>query len=263
MVNLTNVYWFVKGIGLVKMHWKGGSIQQQYALGDTAANEQFSVPGLAEEYLVFVCVLSAQDSAECMGLTGISYTDLTVPPEAELEIPGFVFPEDIIKDDQVTPEVSIDSQEQFERPADDYELSEDQPEIDDDDRSALFAYAEAVADVGDKISGAGEAFGEAAIAYRNREITLDEFRDKFSSFKSKASGLIREIDGLSPPPAAEAIHRKLTGGLAKCDDAIDLMDGWFDTQDGGTKEATALLVAGCMKQVDEAASELEALVNQH
>ena len=61
---------------------------------------------------------------------------------------------------------------------------------------------------------------------------------------------------------AAAVHQKLTGGLAKCNDAIDLMDEWFDTRSSDTKEATVLLVAECMDQVNEAADDLEALVNQ-
>lgn len=258
IVKLTNVYWFVKGIGLVKTHWQGGTIRQQYDSGTTLVDQQFSVPALAEEYLVFVCVLSDQETSECMSITGISQADVTVPPESELVIQGFVFAEDISNDDRPTFDDSIASQERGDPPATD-ELPEDQSNS-DDEGSALLVYAKAVADIGREIREAGEAFGESAIAYRNGEMTLDEFQNKFSSFKSKVRGLLQQIDRLSPPPAAEAIHQELTGGLAKCNDAIDLMDEWFDNRSNGTKEATALLVAACMDQVNEATSELEALV---
>ena len=164
----------------------------------------------------------------------------------------------IIDGDQITP---ADHSPELETPTADG-LPEDQSKIVDEEWSDLLAYAEAVAAVGEKISEAGEAFGESAIAYRNREITLEQFRNKFSSFKSKVGGLIEKIDSLSPPPAAAAVHQKLTGGLAKCNDAIDLMDEWFDTRSSDTKEATVLLVAECMDQVNEAADDLEALVNQ-
>ncbi len=263
VINLTNVYWFAKGIGLVKMHWQGGTMQQSFVLGDVIVDQQSPVPALAEEFLVFVCVLTDAASSECMRISGITESDLTVPPESELEIPVFVFPEGSRAGSGSSAEPEA-SDELLDEPTEDTDLPpSEQPEIDDDDRSALLAYAEAVANLGEKISEAGETFGKSAVAYRNGEITLAEFRSKFSSFKSKVRGPIQEINGLSPPPEAAAIHQKLTGGLEKCEQGIDLMDGWFDTGDSGTKEATMLLVASCIDQTTQAAEELEELLSRN
>ncbi len=273
VVNLTTVYWFVKGVGPVKMHWQGGAIQRDFKVGDTAVNQPSSVPALAEEHLVFVCVLSAEEFFECMRIAGISQSDLTVPPETELDIPGFVFSDDVGKDDSASTTEIVDTNELVESPVIINELPETSPDVDDNDgqsevddndrQSALLAYAKAVIKLGEKINEAGEKFGEAAIAYRNGEITLDEFRNKFLSFAPKVKELIQEIDRLSPPPEAETIHKKLTGGLDNCNEAVGLMDDWFDTGDSDTKEVAAILVASCINQVTEAGDELEELLDEN
>ena len=262
-IHLTNVYWFVKGIGLVKMHWQGGVIQQSFLpAGEAMVDQQSPVPALAEEFLVFVCVLSDGNSSECLRVSGITEADLTVPPESELEIPVFIFPEGPLINSGLPAEP--EALDEFpDRPTEDIELPpSEQPETDEDDQAALLAYAETVSTLGEEISEAGEAFGRSAVIYRNGEITLAEFRSQFSSFKSKVRGPIQEINGLSPPPEAETIHQKLTGGLEKCDQGINLMDDWFDTGDSGTKEATMLLVVSCIDEVTAAGAELEALVSK-
>ncbi len=263
IVKLTTVYWFVKGIGPVRVHWQGGTIQQDFEIGETAVNQLSSIPALAEEHLMFVCILSEEEASECMRIAGISQADLTIPPETELEIQGFILPNDFSKD-ETTNAIEPGSNELSERPTSANKSSgEPTPEEEtesDSEQAALLAYAEAVAKLGEKITEAGEKFGASALAYRNGELTLDEFRSKFSSFKPKIQGFIQEVDKVSPPPEAEDVHQKLTSGLDMCNEAVGLMDEWFDTQDGGTKEATALLVASCIDQVEEAGDELETLV---
>jgi hypothetical protein len=198
-----------------------------------------------------------------MRTVGISQSDLTIPPESELEVQGFVFPDDVGEDDNTSSTTeTVDPIKAVESPSVTSEPPEEPPQTSNDgERSALLAYAEAVTDLGEKIAEAAEEFGKAAIAYRNGEITLAEFQNKFSSFGPKVKGLIQEIGGLSPPSEAEAIHKKFTNGLDQCGEAVDLMEDWFDTHDSGTKEAAALLVASCINQVETAGDELEALVN--
>ena len=128
-------------------------------------------------------------------------------------------------------------------------------------QAAIMAYAENVAQIGEKITAAGETFGAAAMAYRSHEITLDTFKQAFAEFKPVVTGLIRQIAALSPPPEATGVHQQLTAGLTACHEAVGLMDQWFDTQDSDLKAATALLVAGCLEQVEAAEKELARLVN--
>jgi hypothetical protein len=188
---------------------------------------------------------------------------LTAPPDSELEIQGFVFPVGLSDEQDV---VSVDetaTSEPAREPTVVGGTPEGPTESDDgDDRSALLAYAKAVEDAGKRLNEAAQDFWETVLAFRNAQLTLDEFREEFSAFGTKASSLIQEIDQLSPPRDAEAIHQKLTGGLVKCDQAIDLMDDWFDTQDSGTSEAVVLLVTECVEEVQAAGEELVALTGE-
>jgi hypothetical protein len=260
VVNLTTVYWFVKGVGPVKAHWQGGTIQQDVKLEQTPVNQRSSVPALAEDQLVFVCVLSEGQSSECMRMAGMSQSDLTVPPESELEVQGFVFPSAV--GDGNSTNVETGGDKPLEEPTSTVEPSPEGTSEDDRDRSDLLAYAAAVKNLGQRLSEAAQEFGESAIKFRDGQMTLDEFREKFLKFAPKVRGLIQEIGRLSPPPAAEAIHQKLTGGLAKCDQALDLMDNWFDSPNSGTKEAAALLVGECVENVTAAGEELDALTGE-
>jgi hypothetical protein len=260
VVNLTTVYWFVKGIGPVKTHWQGGTLQQDVKLEQAPVNQQSSVPALAEDQLVFVCILSEGRSSECMQIAGMSQSDLTVPPESELEVQGFVFPSAVGDDGNTSAETG--GNKPLEEPANTVEPSPEGTNEDDNDRSDLLAYIAAVKNLGQRLSEAAQEFGESAIKFRDGQMTLDEFREKFLEFAPKVRGLIQEIGRLSPPPEAEAIHQKLTGGLAKCDQALDLMDNWFDSPNSGTKEAAALLVGECVEDVTAAGEELDALTGE-
>jgi hypothetical protein len=73
---------------------------------------------------------------------------------------------------------------------------------------------------------------------------------------------MHEVSNLSPPPQAEGIHHKLVSGLAECDEAIGLMDRWFNEPNSDTQEAAALLVARCVEEVSAASDELTELVGQ-
>jgi hypothetical protein len=258
VVELTNIYWFAKGIGPVKVRWQGGAIQQEFKIGDQSIQQQAAVPALAEEQLVFVCLPLEGESSQCMGLTDFSESDLSVPPESELVIPGFIFPEASGQGDgssspgPITPAESAKSSPQVEPTA----------TGNNSEQAVLLAYLKAVANLGEKINEAGQKFGQDALAYRNDELTLAEFHDSFLSFVPQVKGSIREINQLTPPPPAQAAHRKLTNGLNQCHEAIELMDQWFDTFDSDTKETVALLVASCMDQVDAARDELEGLAKR-
>jgi hypothetical protein len=260
VVNLTTAYWFVKGIGPVKTHWQGGRLQQDAKFEQTPINQRSSVPALAEDQLVFVCVPSEGGSSECMRIAGMSQPDLTVPPESELEVQGFVFPSVVGDDDDTNVETGGDKP--LEEPANTVEPSPEGTNEDDNDRSDLLAYAAAVKNLGQRLYEAAQEFGESAIKFRDGQITLDEFRKEFLKFAPKVRGLIQEIGRLSPPSEAEAIHQKLTGGLAKCDQALDLMDNWFDSPNSSTKDAAALLVGECVDDVTAAGEELDALIGQ-
>ncbi len=261
VVHLTTVYWFAKGIGPVRVHWQGGTIQYDATIDHTPVSQQSSISALAEDQLVFVCVLSGGGSSECIQLSGISQSDLTTPPDSELEIQGFVFPTGVGSNEDIASVVETATSEPNKEPTVVAGTPEGPTESDDhdDDRSALLAYAEAVEDLGNQLYEAAQDFWEAALEFQNGQLTLDEFKEAFLAFKAKAKSLIQEIDQLSPPPEAEAIHQKLTGGLAKCNEAVDLMDDWLDTPDSDTKEAATLLIAECIDDVTTAGDELSEL----
>jgi len=88
-VSLQIAYWFVKGIGPVKVDWQGGLIGQTMDTDSAPVDQRTSVPGLAEERLVFVCVSSEGQSSECLRMAGMSQSDLTVPSASELGFQGF------------------------------------------------------------------------------------------------------------------------------------------------------------------------------
>jgi hypothetical protein len=263
VVNLTTVYWFVKGIGPVKTHWQGGTIQQDAKLEQTPINQQSLVPALAEDQLVFVCVLSEGGSSECMRIAGMSQSDLTVPPESELEVQSFVFPS--VPDGEEPGTEQPPEEPGTEQPPEEpgTEQPPEDPTEDDNGHAALLAYAAEVEKLGKQLYDAAQHFWEAALKFRSGELTFDEFRDEFSAFSPKVESLVDGINRLSPPPKAQAVHQKLTGGLAKCDQAVDLMGDWFDTPNSDTKEAATLLVTQCTGEIADAQEELEALINEN
>ncbi len=269
IVNLTTVQWFVKGIGPVKTHWQGGAIQQEFEVENALVLQESTVSTLAEDELVMVCVSVEESSPECLRIVDVSSSDLTAPSEVELDIEGFSFPANIgVGKDGMADEVDdIDNVETI-SPGNPLEavtnttelLLIELPDADNDQQSALLQYAEAAANLGEKIVKTGEEFGNSALAYRDNKITLAEFKDKFSSFKPKIKDLIQRVNALSPPLEVEQIHRKLSSGLNKCNQGVDLMDEWFDTHDSSTRDATALLVANCINQVTTASEELKQLI---
>jgi hypothetical protein len=231
IINLTNVYWFAKGIGPVKIHWQGGDIQQEFDSGDTSFKEQFSVPALAEEYLTAVCLVFSGERFECKSTQIGNVSGMTDPTEL------------LKKTDDISKllEKSVSSGN-------------------DNGQPELLRYVEAAANLGAKINDTAETFGEAALAYHNGDLSIDTFQDRFRSFAPQVKSLIQDVNHLSPPPQAEATHRQLTGGLGQCSQAVDLMNDWFDTRDNGTKEAATLLVASCINQVTSAGEDLQSLL---
>lgn len=250
IVNLNTIYWFVKDIGLVKVHWQGGTLQQIAEIGQMPVNQQSSVPALAEDQLVSVCITLTDQSLKCAKMDGFSQSDLTVPPESELTVHGFTFPGAVGNEEGVSiVETSVP-------PAPGESAGDDKRQSDS------LAYVEAVESLGERLSGAAEEFWGAALEFRNDQITLDEFRNEFLEFAPKVGEVIQEVNQLSPPSEAAAAHQKLTNGLAKCDQAVDLMYDWFDSPNSETKEAAALLVAECVEDVTTAGEELMAIEGQ-
>ncbi|NIR94848.1 MAG: hypothetical protein GWO08_14625, partial [Gammaproteobacteria bacterium] len=65
IAKLMNVYWFAENIGLVKMHWQGGTLEQTFEINHTLVSEQVVIPALAEDQLVFVCIVLKEEVIEC------------------------------------------------------------------------------------------------------------------------------------------------------------------------------------------------------
>lgn len=262
IINLTNVYWFAKDIGPVKIHWQGGDIQQEFDSGDTPFKEQFALPALAEENLTGVCLRFGGENLACKSIQAGNDSEpaSTTPAEAGSDTPDSVL--------QVEANSSADDVTGTAAPTELLEKTDDIPKLleksvnsgSDNEQPELLRYVETAANLGAKINDTAETFGEAALAYRNGDLSLDTFQDRFRSFAPQVESLIQEVNRLSPPPQAEAAHRQLTGGLDQCSQAVELMSDWFDTRDNGTKEAVALLVASCINQVTSAGEDLQSLL---
>jgi hypothetical protein len=253
VINLNNDYWFARDIGLVKMHWLGGTTQLDAEIGQAPVSEAASITALSEDQLVSVCVQLTDQSIECAQQNGFSEAGLTMPPQVELAIQGLALSsvggngngESAVVGETGTSE------------------SPGEPATDDDARSNLLAYAAAVESLTQQNSEAAEEFWEVALKYQIGELTLDEFRSESQNVATRVRGLIQQLDQLSPPPVAELVHRQLADGMAKCDQALDLMDAWFDAPNDNTREAATSLVTGCVEQVTAAGEELEAIVGQN
>ena len=126
----------------------------------------------------------------------------------------------------------------------------------------MLAYAAAVAAIGEQINAAGQSFGQSALAYRDGQLSLDEFRTEFEQFVPQVRGPIQQLNQLSPPAEAGAIHQAMVGGLAKCNQGIGLMGQWLTNFDDNTKLTATLLVAQCIDEVSTAGDELAILIYQ-
>jgi hypothetical protein len=252
-VQLTTVFWFAKNLGPLKMEWRGGSIEQTISADSNGSPKTVAIAPLPTEYVVEICGLVASSRRDCILLAQPGA--LLQPDWARFKIPAIVLPPNRAIAGKTTGSGSASAPEGPNGAG-------GQPDDSAADKqAAILAYAENVAQIGEKITAAGESFGAAAIAYRNHEITLDTFKQAFAEFKPVVTGLIRQIATLSPPSEANGVHQQLTAGLGACHEAVGLMDEWFDTQDSDLKAATALLVAGCLEQVEAAEKELAHLVN--
>jgi hypothetical protein len=246
VVSLNNVYWFVKDMGLVKAHWQGGTLQQKVEFGDIPVEQQSLVPALAEDQLVSVCVTLADGSVQCASMAGVSEFDLTAPPESELDVPGIIF-------------TSLGASAGSDSPggAATNELPTDFAS--DDGGMSLAEYTEALESLSEQIAESAEAFMAAAFEFRNEQLGFDEFHTEFLKFVPEVRHVIQQTSQLDPPSEAEALHQRLIGGMTKCDDAIGIMEQWFDSPNSSTKEAAILLVADCTEdvtQVQEGLTEL-------
>ena len=249
IVNLNNGYWFARDIGLAKTQWQGGTLQQIAQIDNMPVDQRSRVPPAAEDLLVRVCVTLVDHTVKCTWTEGFSGSDLTAPAASELEVQAFDLPT------FAAGNLSTVSTE-----ADGGGSPTGAPG--DAGQSELLAYAATVQNLGQRASEAVKSFWEVALKYRAGQLTLDELRDQFSEFASTIREVIKEINQLSPPQEARAIHQSLTSGLDQCDEAIDLMDEWFDTPNSGTAEAATLLVVRCAEKITAAEEELETLINE-
>ncbi len=250
-IDLTNVYWLADEVGLVKMQWQGGPITWNFDGQPPPDQYPTALPALPEERLVSICPAETTALATCLQLVEPGPATLSDPPSVELELPPLRW-----ADRGASPAPTASPPLTGPTP----ETSPDEPADQNPNRAALLAYAAAVARLGDRINRQAETFADIALGFRAGDLTLAEFESRFDSFASSMRAQLAELAGLSPPPPAAEIHTGLTGGLAKCEEGLDLMEGWFEQPDSDTKEATMLLVAACVSEVTIAAEKLEQLV---
>lgn len=258
-VDLTTTYWFVKDIGLAAVHWQGGSLQQNLNTEQIPVTN-ITIPDLPEDILVLICASSDQPASNCKQNADVSEAGL-VAAASELDISGFILPEmaagvvNNVMIDGLNNSADGDSSDSSSA------VNADNPQNpQNDERAALLQYAAAINNLNERISDAAEDFGEAAIKFRDDLISLDEFKNKYADFAPKIRQLVRDLNGLKPPPLARNIHAKFTGGMAKCEQASNMLSQWFNSFDPTLKQAGTFLVADCVNQVTEASNELNQLV---
>ncbi|MBE7551513.1 MAG: hypothetical protein HS126_10620 [Anaerolineales bacterium] len=263
-INLTNVYWFAKDIGLVKMQWQGGQVQREVKLAQASVNRTDPIPALTEDKLVFVCASLEQQAPNCQRVTGMSESNLTKPAVSELNLPDFELPlvtgaveatQEATNNKSLEENSSSSLNDQSDAPSPDTPVNQG-PDL-------LAEYTTSVGSLSQKMSDAAQKFGEAAMAYQEGNLSREEFRAKFSDFAPKTRQFISQINDLTAPPEAQQIHHKLTNGLDQCNKALELLGQWFDKPDSGVKEAGVLLVTNCIADLTEAQNELDALMGSN
>jgi hypothetical protein len=263
-INLTNVYWFAKDIGLVKMQWQGGQVQREVKLAQASINRTDPIPALAEDKLVFLCVSLGQQAPNCQRVAGMSESNLTKPALSELNLPDFELPP--VSNSAEATQDATNNKSLQENSSSSLNDQSNMPSLDkpvDQAPDLLAEYSTSVSSLSQKMSDAAQKFGDAALAYQEGRLSREEFRAKYADFAPKTRQLISEINGLTAPPEAQQIHHKLTGGLDQCKKALELLGQWFDKPESGAKEAGVLLVANCMADITEAQNELGALVGSN
>lgn len=259
-INLSNVYWFAKDIGLVKMQWQGGQVQREVKLAQASVNRTDPIPALTEDKLVFLCVSLEQQAPNCQRVTGMSEANLTKPALSELNLPDFELPAVNVSVEGTQEATNNKSLEENSSSLND---QGDTPSPDtpvDQGPDLLAEYSTSVTSLSQKMSDAAQKFGEAAMAYQEGTLSREEFRAKYADFAPRTRQLVSQLNGLTAPPEAQQIHHKLTSGLDQCNKALELLGQWFDKPDGGVKEAGVLLVTNCMADVTEAQNELDVLM---
>lgn len=263
-INVTNVYWFAKDIGLVKMQWQGGQVQREVKLAQASVNRTDPIPTLTEDKLVFVCVSLEQQAPNCQRVTGMSESNLTKPAVSELNLPDFELP--LVTGAVEATQEATNNKSLEENSSSSLNDQSDTPSPDtpvDQGPDLLVEYSTSVGSLSQKMSDAAQKFGEAAMAYQEGNLNREEFRAKFSDFAPKTRQFISQINNLTAPPEAQQIHHKLTNGLDQCNKALELLGQWFDKPDSGVKEAGVLLVTNCMADITEAQNELDALMGSN
>jgi hypothetical protein len=266
VIDLTTIYWFVKGIGPVKTHWQGGELESEVVSVQEVLNENFDISALPEDQLAFVCVAVADNSVECLQVANISDGGLTIPPPSELEVQLINLPLDImLASDEASEEVAVSATATAvtEANVDQTELvapSESGDDGDDQD-DELAAYILAVSALQERVTQAAKTFFEVALSYQADQITREQLRAEFLNFQEQMQAPQRAFQDLSPPSAAEPVHQTLTEGLSKCNQALELLDEWFDTSDDNTRDRGTAMALECVNILSEAQSDLEDLAD--
>jgi hypothetical protein len=131
---------------------------------------------------------------------------------------------------------------------------------DEDENSPLSEYGLALNRALQQISGAGNTFGKTALMFQAGQATLEDLERDFDRFKLEVRPAMNEINQLSPPPEVAVSHQKITVGLEKCDEAINLFNEWLNSFDSSTQQRAALLVTQCLNEVQDGGEEIEARI---
>lgn len=285
-IELTTVYWFVKRVGLAKIHWQGGTVRRVVPQEPASVEETIALEPLPEEILTSICFEVGEGMVQCLGedrtpqtgnrepATGDAALDpLTLPGNPPSSATGATSPEalEALQDEPTaSPDAPIAPQTGPVELPDETEddSNESTPPavapIDDgagdEAAAALARYVAAVISLGERNEAAASAFWADALAYSNNEISRDDLKTRFDDFRPQVRGVIDEARGLTPPPVAQAIHQKILNGLGNCGKAVDLMDAWFDDPASASEEEGMLLATSCVNVVQGAVNELTALV---
>lgn len=268
-VSLTNHYWFVRNVGPIKAHWQGGSITHKMVLNDTPIEQQQAVSAMTEDQLALLCVSSVARGVECLSIEDASLTDLTTPANPELEIKPFNIPLTALglgngdstsssnstgaspSDSSSNPDGMLPSNTASNLPGD--VIPVDSPNF--------VEYVNSVNDISADVSGMLQDFFGLALAFQSEQITFEDFQVAFDGFKDDMKGPLADFSELNPPPAANAAHEQFNSGLSKCNQALDLLDGYFESSDSSNKDNGIKLATDCISTLTDAKAEIDSLAD--
>ncbi|MEM7342892.1 MAG: hypothetical protein AAF485_01500 [Chloroflexota bacterium] len=264
-LELGSLFYFVKGIGPTQIHWQGGTLQLR---AQTQALSPFlietGIPTLSPDHLTAVCFTKTDGQVTCRHTPDLPTNTLTQAAGSELVVAPLNLPSSIlavIDTKQDTGEAAIDphsaSKENNQSNTNTSQGSTNSTVSD----NALKTYIITINVLSDEVIDVLGDFQSTVFAYAENKISRDQFANDFETSKSDINRLISTFDSISPPAQADSVHQDFNKALAKCNQAKNLLEDWFNTGDSSERDTGVFLYTECIKILANAKSAANSLLN--